>query len=255
MVLNDYLDALVDRYGIKEALEAPLYGMAGVTGINSVRLAQRGCRVTLADGDAQRLREVKGVWEELALPCELVHLEEPGSLPFPDGSFDLAWNWAALWHINEAEKLLLELGRVSRHLVFVAMPNRWQPGYWMRKYLLDKSFFHRVDERWVHMKAIERLLREAGLEIIEEGLLDIPPWPDTVMPAAQVLRRLGLRSKRLEDRFSGERWRWSTMDYYLGRDPDLMERARRYTWLERSLLPRPLKLLWAHHRYLLARKA
>ena len=41
-VLNDYLDGLVDRYGIRTVLEAPLYGMAGVSGINSVRLAQRG---------------------------------------------------------------------------------------------------------------------------------------------------------------------------------------------------------------------
>jgi hypothetical protein len=34
-VLNDYLDQLVDRHAIKTVLEAPLYGMAGVSGINS----------------------------------------------------------------------------------------------------------------------------------------------------------------------------------------------------------------------------
>ena len=38
-VLNDYLDQLIDRHGIKTVLEAPLYGMAGVSGINSVSLA------------------------------------------------------------------------------------------------------------------------------------------------------------------------------------------------------------------------
>ncbi|MBC7223914.1 MAG: hypothetical protein H5T59_06540 [Anaerolineae bacterium] len=83
-------------------------------------------------------------------------------------------------------------------------------------------------------------------------MLDVPPWPDTVMPAAELLRRLGIRSRRLEERFSGQSWTWSTMAYYLGQQPDLRERVMRYAFLDRARLPWQLKAIWAHHRYLLA---
>ncbi|NIV36633.1 MAG: hypothetical protein GWN58_46525, partial [Anaerolineae bacterium] len=39
-VLNDFLLALRKEFGIESVLEAPLFGMAGVSGINSVALAQ-----------------------------------------------------------------------------------------------------------------------------------------------------------------------------------------------------------------------
>ena len=31
------------------------------------------------------------------------------------------------------------------------------------------------------------VLEEAGVRIVQQGVLDVPPWPDTVMPAAEVL--------------------------------------------------------------------
>jgi len=62
-VLNDYLDQLIDQYQLETVLEAPLYGMAGVSGINSVRLAERGCHVTLIDSQAERLKGVRRLWE------------------------------------------------------------------------------------------------------------------------------------------------------------------------------------------------
>jgi hypothetical protein len=87
---------------------------------------------------------------------------------------------------------------------------------------------------------------------VDEGVLDVPPWPDTVMPAAQVLKRLGIKSKKLDAQFSGTGWNWSTMDYYLGRRPELKAMIDRYTFLERAPIPWQLKAIWAHHRYVLA---
>src|SRR4030042_5465802 len=57
-VLNDLLERLRLRYGVASVLEVPLYGMAGVSGINSVALAQAGCAVTLVDVDGERLADV-----------------------------------------------------------------------------------------------------------------------------------------------------------------------------------------------------
>lgn len=256
LVLNDFLLYVRVRYGVQTVLEAPLFGMAGVSGINSVILSQAGCQVTLVDDNSERMEGVHRIWRELDLPVSLVRVHDWGQLPFADDTFDLAWEWAALWYLPDARALLRELARVSRQLVFVAMPNRWQVGYFMRKYLLDPAFFRQIGEReaYTNMALIRRSLESSGLDIIEQGVLDVPPWPDTVMPAGQVLERLGIRSQRLQDRFSGAGWDWSTMAYYLGEQPELRDRVMRYAWLEQIRLPWQVKAIWAHHRYLLGRK-
>jgi SAM-dependent methyltransferase len=250
-VLNDYLDRLIREHTIRTVLEAPLFGMAGVSGINSVLLARRGCDVTLVDCVRERLDGVARIWRELDLPANLVFHQDFAHLPFEDDSFDLAWQWAGLWYLPDAESLLRELVRVSRKLVFAAMPNSLQVGYLMRKYLIDREFFATVDERWTKMRHIKDVLRSVGVQFVDEGVLDVPPWPDTVMPAAEVLKRLGIKSKKLETQFTGDGWTWSTMAYYLDQEPDLYTRVMKYAWLDRISLPWQLKLVWAHHRYVL----
>jgi len=254
LVLNDYLDRLLKDYRVETVLEAPLFGMAGVSGINSVHFAKQGCGVTLVDVHAERLSGIERIWRELGLPCRFVLQDDLAHLPFDDDSFDLAWEWAGLWYLADAPALLAELARVSRHLVFLAMPNRLQPGYWLRKFLVDREFFETVDERWANMGLVKRTIERQGVRIVEEGVLDVPPWPDTVMPAAELLRRLGIRSEKLEGRFSGDDWQWSTMDYYVGKRPELGDIVERYTFLERLPLPWRLKVIWAHHRYVLGSK-
>jgi hypothetical protein len=255
-VLNDFLENLRQTYCLGSVLEAPLYGMAGVSGINDVDLAQKGVKVTLVDDNAERLAGVRRIWDtDLCLPANFVYTppDRWGSLPFAGGSFDLTWCWAALWYIQNPSGLLAELARTSRKLVFVAMPNNLQVGYWLRKMIIDREFFATHDESWTEIGRIRRILEANGVTIIEQGVLDVPPWPDTVMPANEVLKRLGIRSKQLEQQFTGEGWRWSTMAYYLGQEPDLYDRVIKYAWLERANLPWQMKAIWAHHRYLLGR--
>ena len=261
-VLNDFLLALRGEYGFESVLEAPLFGMAGVSGINSVALAQVGAEVTLVDDHAERLAAVERIWGELALPARFVHHTAWERLPFADEAFDMVWNWAALWHLPDGspegartpESLLRELVRVSRRVVFVAMPNRAQVGYLMRKYLLERDFVDYVDETWADIGRVRHVLQGAGLRIVREGVLDVPPWPDTVMPASEVLKRLGIKSKKLEGQFSGDSWQWSTMSYYLGQQPDLYDRVMRYAWLDRAPIPWRIKAVWAHHRYVVGVK-
>lgn len=252
-VLNDFLDDLRRKYTIGSVLEAPLYGMAGVSGINSYALAKAGVDVTLVDDTPERLAGVERIWREnLQQPVNLVGVQpdEWGRLPFADNSFDMAWCWAALWYIPDPAGLLRELARVSRNIVFVAMPNNIQVGYWMRKLIIDREFFAHHDERWTETGRIRRLLAEAKVRFVDEGVLDTPPWPDTVMPANEVLKRLGIRSRKLEEQFTGDGWQWSTMAYYTGAQPELRERVMKYAWLDHARLPWQLKAIWAHHRYL-----
>lgn len=255
-VLNDLLNQARRRFGVTSVLEAPLYGMAGVSGINSVGLARSGCAVTLVDDSAERLSDIGRVWSELNLKPTLVQHADLARLPFADRSFDLVWSHAALWHVgDQAEALLGEMARVAQRAVLVAMPNRWQVGYLMRKYIVDKPFYTTIDERWVDMGRITRLLRAAGLQIEQTGVVDVPPWPDTVMPAAEFLQRLGVKNKSLQGRFQGSGWQWSTMDYYTGKNPGLRDKVMRYAFLERLPLPWQIKAVWAHHRFVIAARA
>ena len=256
-VLNDFLEELRRRYALREVLEAPLYGMAGVSGINGYALAQKDVSVTLVDDVPERLAGVERIWrEDLRTPVNLIGIDPHGwhALPFADRSFDMTWCWAALWYIRNPAGLLHELVRTSRDLVFVAMPNNIQVGYWMRKLVIDQQFFATHDETWTDIGLIRQLLEGAGVQIIEEGVLDVPPWPDTVMPANEVLKRLGIRSKSLESQFTGEGWQWSTMAYYTGAEPDLRDRVLKYAWLDHAPLPWQVKAIWAHHRYLVGRR-
>jgi len=199
---------------------------------------------------------VQRIWrDDLRLPVELVCIppDRWGRLPFADRSFDFTWQWAGLWYIADPAGLLRELVRTSRGLVFVAMPNNIQVGYWMRKLVIDREFFQTHDASWTDIGRIRRILEEAGAEVIDQGVLDVPPWPDTVMPANEVLKRLGIRSKQLEQQFTGDGWQWSTMAHYLGEQPDLYDRVIRYAWLDHAPLPWQIKAVWAHHRYLLCR--
>jgi SAM-dependent methyltransferase len=254
IVLNAFLLRLKARYDVASVLEAPLFGMAGVSGINSVALAQAGCTVTLLDDNPERLEGVQRIWSELGLSPQARFQEQADftRLPFDERSFDLVWAWAALWYVQDANALLAEMVRVSRKLVFVAMPNRMQVGYLLRRFVLEPGFFKTVDDSWANIRRVRQVLKRAGLRIVHEGVLDVPPWPDTVMPAALVLRKLGLRSRRLTRRFEGNGWQWSTMDYYAGRRPELKAMMERYMFLEKLPLPWQAKTVWAHHRYVVA---
>ncbi|MGB0389263.1 MAG: class I SAM-dependent methyltransferase [Ardenticatenaceae bacterium] len=257
LILNDFLEGLMQQYGIGTVLEVPLYGMAGASGINSVRFAQLGAHVTVVDVNEERLSEVRRLWGELNLldRATFIYLSDPSVLPFGERSFDFVWNWAALWYLPDAGATLREMARVSDQLVFTAMPNKMQMGYLLRKYLLEREFFDWIEEEsWSNVNKGRRVLEGVGMRLIDQGVLDVPPWPDTVMPAREVLKRLGFGTGA-QARFEGDSWEWSTMAYYTGQKPELKAQMDSYAFLERAPIPWWLKVVWAHHRYVLLEKS
>ena len=83
------------------------------------------------DTPERHRRRAAHLGEDLQLPANCVCIPPTswGRLPFADRSFDLTWQWAGLWYIQDPAGLLRELARTSRNLVFVAMPNNIQVGY------------------------------------------------------------------------------------------------------------------------------
>lgn len=253
-MLNNFFDVLMASNRIRNVLEVPLFGMTGLTGINSVQFARKGCRVCLLEPDRERADEANGLWSILPLErdrYEILCHEDLCSLPFADETFDLVWNFAALWHIRNPGALLSEMARVSSNLILIFMPNPMQIGYFLRKYLLDREFFGKIDETCVKIENIDALIKSSGHDFPweEQGVLDIPPWPDTCFPIAPLLRKL--KGKECEEK---ESWEWDIMSYYMGSDNGLKDKIERLSFLETSSIPLKIKALWAHHRYVMFSK-
>lgn len=255
-ILNRFFDYLMNTFSISEVLEVPLYGMTGLTGINSVHFVHRGCKVTLVDSERKNVDSTFAIWNMLPYERERYKIlwhENLSELPFRNGSFELVWNFAALWHVRDPDKLLCEMARVSSNLILIVVPNRKQIGYLLRKNILDKEFFNRVDETWIDIKKIISVLSAFDFSVIEQGVMDVPPWPDTCMPIGKILEKLKIRKNGSQKRGQGS-WNWDIMSYYLGKDLTLKQRVERFNFIERVSIPWQLKALWAHHRYVILSK-
>jgi hypothetical protein len=243
-MLNRLLRKIIRKHHIASVLEAPVYGMAGLCGINSMALAEDDIQVAIADNDGPRLERARDAWASCGRKAEFVLVDDFGKLPFPDSQFGLAYNFAALWHLpgNEPERTIKEMVRVSGKLVLICMPNPWNPMFQLRSVVgrLPKN------RKWASMKRIKGALVGLGMKVVDEGLLDIPPWPDTVIPIKDILGKLGIRK--------GGSWRWSMMDYYSGKNPEVKAKAEKYSFIEDGIAPRPFKMLMAHHRYAVFQK-
>ncbi len=255
-ILNSFFDDLIGANSIDEVLEVPLYGMTGLTGINSVHFVNRGCNVTLVDPERENVDEALTLWNMLPYKrgqYKVLYHENISELPFVDGSFDLVWNFAALWHVKKAGQLLYEMARVSSNLILIVVPNKKQIGYLLRKHILDKEFFEGVDETWADIGKIVSMLASLDLKVKDQGVMDVPPWPDTCMPIGQMLEKLKIKKNRVR-KGPNSQWTWDIMSYYLGKDCTLKKKVERFSFIEKMSIPWQFKALWAHHRYVIFSK-
>jgi SAM-dependent methyltransferase len=242
-ILHHYFSRLKARYDIHTVLEAPSFGMTGVSGINSLWWASQGTRVTVVDQSAARLEAIEKVWTGTGLRADLVY-QSPTSaiLPFADGSFDMAWNFAALWHVKDGQKYLTELGRVARKTLFLCVPNKQNICWILRPHNADEYELNHINTDW-----IVSCLAPRGWRMVETGFFDVPPWPDIAMKKENMLKMVGLGrlAKSMEsDKSEG----LCILDYFGNRSPAMEKDIMRYGFLERS--PNWLKKRWAHHRFL-----
>ncbi len=243
-ILHRYFEELLQKYRIKTVLEAPSFGMTGISGINSVWWALHGVEVTIMDDVRERLELAGKVWTEAGLPANFV-LTSDGytSLPFADTSFDLSWNFAGLGFVANLEQFLSELVRVTHKVIFICIPNRLSIGYRMQssEYQNGGWVSHNMEP-----EKIQTIMSDLGWKTSESGYLDTPPWPDIGMKKEDLLRKLGF--KGLASSFEQRREvHVCILDYYKGLKPNMEKEFLKYSFLEN--LPNWLKRFWAHHRY------
>ncbi|MBN2498637.1 MAG: hypothetical protein JXR96_28865 [Deltaproteobacteria bacterium] len=243
--LGELLARLVREHGIQSALELPARGEKAMPSIYSLALARAGCRVTLARPVARSL----ATWESLGLACQVHACQDPARSGLDEGAFDLVWDFAYLARSPDPLALLAEMRRTSRRLVLYVGVNRHNPGF----------ACHRAAHRlfgiaWTHGRLAymdpdrtRAIFAAVGLEPLEIGSLDAPPFPDS----------LGIRDTRLHLRGGSandmEALPWCS------RTVDWMRRGRvpvhiRAMHLFERLLPAVVARRWAHLFYLLACK-
>lgn len=241
--LRDVLASAVERTGATSVLHAPAFGMMGFPGLDAVFCARAGLRVGLLDYDADRLAAVRAQWAELGLEPELHLVDGPDPAGWPDRlpqSYDLVFSFAALWWFDDPWAVLAAQARWADKGVLCCVPNK-NVFMQMRARLWHKELFRSelnedaLDRDAVTVAASGLKLRSAGT-----GLFDIPPFPDTSVPIAKILRR-GKASE-------GKAWVWSILPYLSGDDPTMEERIARLASWER-FVPGPVAPALAHHRW------
>jgi hypothetical protein len=246
-ILHRYFERIKNRYEIQSLLEAPSFGMTGVSGINSLWWASGGARVTVIDNNRERIELIKGVWEALSLEAVFIYEQlEYEVLPFKDNSFDMGWNFAALWAVPRLEKFLSELTRVSRKAVFICIPNRLN--ILNRLWMASKKNQAVLNEQNMNLVKIKGIMLRLKWQVQEEGFFDVPPWPDIAMNKEDLLYSVGLKkiAGRLKEREGNA---ICIIDYFNGTKKEMKREVLRYAFLENA--PLFFKRFWAHHHFLI----
>jgi ubiquinone/menaquinone biosynthesis C-methylase UbiE len=243
-VRNRLSQRLVRDYGIQSVLEAPCNAESyfASPGTQSVVFARAGCDVTVLHPDPEIVDKTRQFWQRLGLGDTLVLRSDVRTLPFEDNRFDLVWNFDSIPLFQDPAEVIREMIRVSRDLVMVIVPNRGNIGYPL--HALENTLTGRESlwgkSTWMSLEPVERVLRDEGLDVIEHGFVDSPPWPgfDAMRIVGQLVRRSTVQKAHARQRT----------------DTEIEQMLRRFTFVEDGPWPTPLKALFTHQLYVVARK-
>jgi hypothetical protein len=200
-------------------------------------------RVGLLDYDAERLEAVRAQWAELGLEPEIHLVEGPDPATWPDRlpqRYDLVFSFAALWWFDDPWAVLAAQARWADKAVLCCVPNK-NVFMQLRARLWHKELFRsELNEHALDREAVTAAAAGIGLRATGTGLFDIPPFPDTSVPIAKILRR-GQASE-------GKAWVWSILPYLKGDDDTMEDRITRLASWER-FVPGAVAPALAHHRW------
>jgi hypothetical protein len=246
-ILHRYFREIKDAYQINSVLEAPGFGMTGVSGINSLWWAKEGVAPIVVDTNEQRIAKSKQVWDGIPLPVKFQFIEDFNQLPFDNKAFDFSWNFASLWFVNNLGLFLTELERVTRKVIFICVPNRSGIGYRLRSFFNKEKIDNFYPDNIKSSKIVSTLTK-SDWRLMRSGYLDIPPWPDIAMKKEDMLKKAGLGFLiKKKKNLPAELERTCIVDYFKDVRPELENQILKYAFLEKA--PFPIKQLWGHHRY------
>ncbi|MEA1972266.1 MAG: methyltransferase domain-containing protein [Candidatus Cloacimonadota bacterium] len=244
IILNKKIEKIIKVYRVKSILEAPSFGFTGVSGINSMQFAKNGISTTVLDNDKFRTEKVKEVWEKMKIPVNLSAVDNFKQLNFEDNSFDMSWNFSALWFVNDLQKFLSELDRVTKKVIFLSVPNRLGIGYITQKYLGKDDMKKYLKEENIIPKKFVTIMNDLDWQLFDKNFIDCPPWPDIGMPKDKFLKIFKLDWLLKKEKSKPV----SILNWYADKDLGFERKMLSLSYLEEKA-PWIFKRFWAHHRY------
>jgi hypothetical protein len=234
---------LVRSYGIRSVLEIPARGEKAMPSIYSIALAQAGCEVTLVNGEEKS----RWAWEELGLPVTWLHCDDLERSGLESGGYDLVWNFMALAQHARPEALLREMVRLSRRYVLSIAVNRFNPGFFSHRTvhrIFDVPWTH-GDVRFMSPFFVRRYLAQRGLQVVRAGVVDTPPYPDSLGFRDMRLHRMNVDLNTID---------WDSRTIHWMKRGEYPLKIKLLYVAERLPLPWVIKLVYAHLFWVLARK-
>jgi len=224
----ELLDRLRAKYGFKSVCE---YGCEITKGYDNLPVLGK-CDVTLYDAEAKRYAK------EWQAPKRPAFTDKPGT-------YDFVWSFALA---QMRPGIVKEMVAHSKRYVLVCVPNYWNPGtfiHWFYHRFSQAACTHaeRGSARLRTVAGVTRLVRQAGLRILEQGYVDLPLIPDIGFSLEEAKREFGLAPK--DKPISS-----ATKSY-----AEWLKTFERLWFVEKNpWLPGSIKSVAAHHIYVFAEK-
>ncbi|MCP8307165.1 MAG: methyltransferase domain-containing protein [archaeon] len=240
------IERLAEQYDAKKLLELNATYIAGVPGFNSAMFTQDGYEVTITIHprdyeDAVHAWKLAGLYDHV----RIIKWKDSFRTPFDEGEFDLVWNHLAFEHYKDPIPLVREMVRVSRKLVINFTLSPFNMGFllhWLAHKINRKKWDHGHFRNCL-ISAMEKVHRSLGLQPIEWGGCDDPPWMDTVdAQIAGSMRYVG-------NTVGKKRWVWGATNPK-ARDHFLIKNL----WKMEYLMPDWFRKITAHHLYVVGLK-
>jgi len=260
IIINNLLKKIVKRYRVTSVLEAPIFGFTGICGLNSVALFQDGCKVALIDDNHERIDKISNVLTEINAAIQLNYTNSFNTIDFEDKSFDMAWNFSALWFVEDLIRFLEELTRVTSKVILIFVPNQSGLGYKWQKAHADVPKDIIFNEKNINPKVIKSILKQLNWRFLAEDYFDCPLWPDIGMSKEKFIGKyikmitksapIPMSFLQRQESFLVPKKKVCILDYYSGKDPHFPDKMMRYSFLEKYA-PDFVKKVWSHHRWML----
>jgi hypothetical protein len=202
-----YLDRWANEYGVETALEGPIDGVAGVSGVHLVGLARRGIRVTSAVTTSEKARIARGVYTRVGASADVRVLEDPTRASDPLPISDLVVAYHSLPLVEDWRGYLRMLAGLARKalVVTVCNPDNWGVAAIRVAARLRRLRGFEPPESW-RTEVLAPELWSLG-RVRDHLYFDAPWWPDLQVAPGQTLldrARQLLRQARGEMRFTAQ---------------------------------------------------
>jgi len=233
---------LTRKLSLSSMIEMPASGAKAMPSLYSLGFALAGCQVALVDADP----EAERLWyrAEMGEHLTLIESGEISQECAAGHCWDLCWNFVVLPTAPKPEELVQRMASLSRKWLLFVGVNRFNVGF-----PFHRAVHRRHNIPWSHGDLrffspfdTSAFLENLGFRDIHWGLVDCPPWPDS----------LGFRDLRLH-RQGDRRLHWHS-PYVERLIEDHFPLWMKIIYMsERLPLPRWMKLPAAHLFYVYCR--